>query len=244
MPAREGTLRTSTAVSGVASHLRADVLALDARLVVKGENDRADHRGEQNHPRRLKEVEIAGVEHLAERGRVAEHALRSRGGGGPLRGAETRDDVDELDRHQQRDQQPLRQVLDEALLQPGEIHVEQHDDEQKQHRHRADIDDDQDHRQELRAHQQEQAGRADEGKNEEEDRMHRVPGDDDGESRRHQNRRKNPEEQSIGLHRPPLVISPLPGRPSPRGDGLRRPVGASAPLDLRLAARPLVRPRP
>src|ERR1700733_1065683 len=56
---------------GVTSHLRANVLTLDARLVVKGENDRSDHRSEQYHPRRLKEVDIAGVEHLAERGRVA-----------------------------------------------------------------------------------------------------------------------------------------------------------------------------
>jgi hypothetical protein len=31
----------------------------------------------------------------------------------------------------------------------GEVHVEHHDDEQEQHRHRADIDHHQDHRQEF-----------------------------------------------------------------------------------------------
>ena len=157
------------------------------------------------------------------------------------RGAKAGDDVDELDRHHQRDQQPLRQIFDKALPQPGEIHVEQHDDEQEQHRDRADIDDDQDHRQELRAHQQEQAGRADEGKNEEEDRMDRVPGEDDGESRRHQNWRENPEEQSIGLHRPPLVISPSPQRPLPYRKA-KRSARSAALFGAPVAARTRVRP--
>ena len=53
-----------------------------------------------------------------------------------------------------------RQILQEALLQLGEVDVEHHHDEQEQHRDRADIDDDQDHRQELGAQQQEQARRA------------------------------------------------------------------------------------
>ena len=44
-----------------------------------------------------------------------------------------------------------RRVALEALAQPGEVDVQHHDDEQEQHRDGADIDDDQDHRQELRA---------------------------------------------------------------------------------------------
>ena len=44
-------------------------------------------------------------------------------------------------------------------LQLGEVDVEHHDDEQEQHRHRADVDHHQDHRQELGAQQHEQPGR-------------------------------------------------------------------------------------
>ena len=57
---------------------------------------------------------------------------------------------------------PDRRILDEASAQLGEIHVEHHDDEQEQHRHRADVDDDQQHRQELGAEQNEQPGRVEE----------------------------------------------------------------------------------
>ena len=72
------------------------------------------------------------------------------------------------------DQRADRQVLQEALAQLGEIDVEHHHDEQEQHRDRADIDDDQDHRQELGAEQQEQPGRVEEGEDQEQHRMHRV----------------------------------------------------------------------
>ena len=70
-----------------------------------------------------------------------------------------------------------RQVLDEALAQLGEVDVEHHDDEQEQHRDRADIDDDQDHRQELGAHQHEQAGGVDEGQDQVQHRVHGIARD-------------------------------------------------------------------
>ena len=56
----------------------------------------------------------------------------------------------------------------------GEIDVQHHHDEQEQHRHRADIDDDQHHRQELGADQDEQAGRGEEGEDQEQHRMDGV----------------------------------------------------------------------
>ena len=62
------------------------------------------------------------------------------------------------------DQCADRQVLLEALAQLREIDVEHHHHEEEEHRDRADIDDHQDHRQELGPHQQEQAGRVDEGR--------------------------------------------------------------------------------
>ena len=72
------------------------------------------------------------------------------------------------------DQRADRQILQEALAQFGEVDVQHHHDEQEQHRDRADIDDDQDHRQKLGAQQQEQAGRVDEGEDQEQHRMHGI----------------------------------------------------------------------
>ena len=82
---------------------------------------------------------------------------------------------------------PTGRYLQEALPQLGEVDVEHHHDEQEQHRDRADIDDDQDHREELGAEQHEQARRVDEGEDEEQHRMHGIPRGDDHEGRRHAN---------------------------------------------------------
>ena len=76
-----------------------------------------------------------------------------------------------------------RKVLQEPLLQFGEINIKHHDDEQEQHRNGADIDDDQDHCQEFRAEQNEKAGRIDECQNKEQHRMHGVLGGDHHERR-------------------------------------------------------------
>jgi hypothetical protein len=69
--------------------------------------------------------------------------------------------------------QPRRPADIGSPAQLGEIDVEHHHDEQEQHRDRADIDDDQDHRQELGAQQHEQAGGVEEGQDQEQHRMHR-----------------------------------------------------------------------
>jgi hypothetical protein len=73
--------------------------------------------------------------------------------------------------------------LQEALPQLGEIDIEHHHHEQEQHRDGADIDDDQDHGDELGAHQHHQSRRVDEGEAEIEHRMHRVARGDDHEGR-------------------------------------------------------------
>ena len=71
---------------------------------------------------------------------------------------------------------PERRVLDEAGAQLREVDVEHHDDEQEQHGHRADVDDHQDHGQELGAEQHEQPRRVEEGEDQEQHRVHRVRG--------------------------------------------------------------------
>ena len=62
------------------------------------------------------------------------------------------------------------------LPQFGEIDVKHHDDEEEEHRNRADIDHEQDHRQELGAGQQEQTRGIEEGKDQEQHGMHRIAG--------------------------------------------------------------------
>ena len=69
---------------------------------------------------------------------------------------------------------PGRQILQHSLFELGEVDIEHHHDKQKQHRDRADIDHDQDHREEFGAQQHEQARRVDEGQNEKQNRMHRI----------------------------------------------------------------------
>ena len=86
------------------------------------------------------------------------------GDAGASRSAERagRDAQPPSDQHQldEQDAAPImradRQIAQEAAAQLGEVDVEHHHDEQEQHRDRADIDDDQDHRQELGAEQHEQ----------------------------------------------------------------------------------------
>ncbi len=95
---------------------------------------------------------------------------------------------------------PIGRYLQETLLEFGEIDVEHHDDEQEQNRHRADIDDDEDHRQELRAEQQEQPRRVEEGEDQEQHRMHRVARRDDHEARGDDHGRKEIEEQRRDAH--------------------------------------------
>ena len=84
-----------------------------------------------------------------------------------VRGADAEAAADEqqhqLGQHDAADEQTDGRVLDEAGFQLGEIDVQHHDDEQEQHGHRADVDDDEDHRQELGAQQHEEPGRVEEG---------------------------------------------------------------------------------
>ena len=67
------------------------------------------------------------------------------------------DDEDKLQQEDRRDNEPDRQILQEALAQLDEIDVQHHHDEQEQHRNGADINDDQDHREEFGAENEKQS---------------------------------------------------------------------------------------
>jgi len=68
---------------------------------------------------------------------------------------------------------PTGRYLKETFAQLGQVDVEHHHDEQEQHGHRTDIDDDQDHGDELGADQQEQRRGVEERQDQE---QHRIDG--------------------------------------------------------------------
>ena len=76
-----------------------------------------------------------------------------------------------------------RQITLKALAQLGEIDVEHHHHEQEQHRDRADIDDDQNHREEFGAQQHEQRRGVEEGENQKQHRVHGIARGDDHQGR-------------------------------------------------------------
>src|SRR5690606_10204376 len=144
------------------------------------------------------------------------------------------DDEHELDEEDHTDEGTDRQVLQEALAQLREVDVEHHDDEEEEHRDRADIDDHEDHRQELGAHQDEQARRVDEGQDQEEHRMHGVARGDDHEGRGHAHARKEIEEGRCDRHAPYPVLSPTgpkpPGMASIDTESLTNNLTATSPV--------------
>src|SRR5436853_2188121 len=68
------------------------------------------------------------------------------------------------------DQRADRQIARKAAAQLSEIDIEHHHNKEEQHRDRADIDDDEDHREELGPHQHKEPGRVEES---EEPEQHR-----------------------------------------------------------------------
>ena len=105
---------------------------------------------------------------------------------------------------------PSGAFLMKPALQLGEVDVEHHDDEQEQHGHRADVDDDQDHRQELGAEQHEQPRRVEEGEDQEQHGVHGVLGGDHHEARGHREGREQIEEERRQAH----IADPLDFCPS------------------------------
>ena len=145
-----------------AADLHRHILALGGALVAKREHDGPDHRDQENRARKLEVIDIFCVEDRADGRRVRDLLRRERldRTGGDGEGGRDSDQLGEQDRA---DQKPKRQITGASLAQLGEVDVEHHHDEQEEHGDRADIDDDQDHGQELSAQQHEKAGGVEEG---------------------------------------------------------------------------------
>src|SRR3984893_7539413 len=181
-----------------------DVLALDTGLVMQGQYNGPDHRHQKHHARCLEKIDVARVEHVAERLRVGHVCKRWNGSGDRLLDAWTNRpgeyDQHKLHQHDKPHQEPDRQILQEALPELRKINVKHHHHEQEQDHHCPDIDNDENHGEELRAEQDKQAGRVDEGKDEEEHRVHRISGRDHHDSSCHARSGKEIKEQGRYNH--------------------------------------------
>ncbi len=104
---------------------------------------------------------------------------------------------DQLGREDEADHGAHRRILQRALLELDEIDVEHHHHEQEQHGHRADIDDQQDDGEELRARQQEERCRVEERQDQVEHGVHGVAGRDDHEGRRDRDEGEQIEEDRL-----------------------------------------------
>ena len=127
---------------------------------------------------------------------------------------------DDLGEQHQRDDDPERQVAGEPRAQLREVDVEHHHHEQEQHRDRADVDDHQQHRDELGAEQQHQPRRVEEGDDQPQHAVHRIAREDHRDRRSDGQRREQVKGEG-GDHEHP--------HPE-RGGGLPRSAGgADAP---------------
>ena len=174
--------------------------------MLQRQHDGADHGDEQHEAGHLEEVDVARIEDEPELLRVGGFAAqlghrRARVLGDADAEAAADEQQDQLGQHDAADDQADGRILDEAGAQLGEVDVEHHDDEQEQHGDGADVDDDEDHRQELGAEQDEQPGGVEEGEDEEEHGVHGVLGHDDHHRRGDRKRRKQIEEARRQSHR-------------------------------------------
>jgi hypothetical protein len=169
--------------------------------VPQRQHDGADHGDQEHQAGDLKEIDVVRVEDVAERGGIAAGGeVGHRGGdrGRQLRreGIAGADD-DEFRGQHQADDRADRRIAQRAAPERREVDVEHHHDEEEEHGHGADIDDQQDHRQELGAGEQEQSRRVDEGEDQIEHRMHGVAGRNDHEGRRHRYQGEQMEEDRL-----------------------------------------------
>jgi hypothetical protein len=90
---------------------------------------------------------------------------------------------------------PIGRYLRKPARSSAKVDVEHHHHEQKQHENRADIDHDEDHRQELGAKLHEQAGGIEESEDQEQHGVNRILHGNHHEGRAHAHNREQIEKQ-------------------------------------------------
>ena len=138
--------------------------------MLQRQHDGADHGHQEHDAGGLEEIDVARVEDLAERLGVGDRIDRRDRRCDRLRDVRPDGpgdhDQEEFRQEEHTDQRAHREILQKSLPQLGEIDVQHHHHEQEQHCHRADVDDDQNHRQKFGAEEHEQPCRVDESENE------------------------------------------------------------------------------
>lgn len=184
-------------VGPFAVDLLADVLALNVTARVVGEDDGADHGGEQDEPGDLEGQCVGGEENVAESDDVVLVLGNGRGGGG---GEEAQGrGGDELHRQHADDEQAERQVGGEAFAQFKKVDVDGHEDKQEHHRDGADVDHDEEQAEELGAEKNEHAAGVKKGDQHAEHADHGVARGDD-EAGAEQQAEGKEEEEEVGEH--------------------------------------------
>ncbi len=154
-------------------------MALYVAAAAVGEDDSADHRGEQNHPRGLEGERVVGEQHIAELfdvgGRVER---RARAGADVIEHAEARGHQ-QLARQRGGDDEARREVGGEAFAQFGEVDVDGHEHEQEHDGDGADVNHDDEQAEELGIEQQEHGCGVEEGENQAQHAVHGVARGDD-----------------------------------------------------------------
>ena len=178
-----------------------DALPAHVGAVAEREHDRPDHGDQEDQARRLEEVDVVGVEHPPDRLGVGDRAGAERdSAGGRAAGGHADRDRRHLDDQDQRHDAADRQVAGEAGPELGEIDVQHHHHEQEEDGDGADVDDHQDHGQELGAQQHEEAGGREEGRDQEEHRVHGIAGADHEQRRPQRRGRQNVEGYRLQGH--------------------------------------------
>jgi hypothetical protein len=166
-----------------------------------GQHDGADHRDGQDDARGFEQEQIAAIQQRADGGRVGQ--ILRRGGCRISRAQHQRARMDsartqqQFSHQHQSDEQTQRQVLGETGPQRGKIDVEHHHHEEEQHSDRADVDDDQQHGDELGPDQHHQTRRVEERQDQPQHRMDRVACQDGGGARDDHQRGKQIESKKL-----------------------------------------------
>jgi hypothetical protein len=147
--------------------------------VPQGQNDGADHGHEKHQSRRLKNIDVVGIQDPTDHFSVRNIRQRGLGQGVGLDRAATGDRRSHHHHFQRQDpgnQATDGQILGKSLPQGNEVHIQHHHDEQEQDGDGPDIDNDQQHGEELRAHENEQSSGRKKCGNQEQHRVNRVFG--------------------------------------------------------------------
>ena len=197
--------------------MAADILAARAVAAAMRQNNCANHRDQQDQPCSFEQEHIFAIQQGANglyiwhrcRHRRVPNLRRAKLHGTGLIRADTKH---QLSHQNHREQQAERYVFDKTRAQFGKINIKHHDNEQEQDRDRTDIDNDQQHRDELCTDQHHKACRVEEGDNQPQHAVHRIARENDHRGRRDDDACEDIEGYKLDHDGSPLTIGCIGGK--------------------------------